>query len=88
MLDPMELRDRAMRNYSAGSLEELIDTSLRYDRETDSVSCDIYTSELTTNSLAILLDYKRIGYAVHIKASDNKIRIIIWYDCSAEDAIK
>lgn len=87
MLDSMEFRDRAMRNYSAG-FEDFVDTSFHYNRETDSISCNIYTSELTANSLAILLDYKVIGYTVDIKVFDNKIHIFLWYDYSKEDTIK
>ena len=86
MLDPMELRDRAVTNYTASSLEDIIDSSLRYDRETDTVSCNVYTSELTQDSMASLLDYALlIGYTVRVKAVDNKIHIFLWYDCSTED---
>ena len=85
MLDPMELRDRAVTNYTASSLEDIIDSTLRYDRETDTVSCNVYTSELTADSLACLLDYKVFGYTVKVKAVDSKIHIFLWYDCSVED---
>lgn len=85
MLDPMELRDRAVTNYTASSLEDIIDSSLRYDRETDTVSCNVYTSELTEDSLASLLEYKVFGYTVKVKAVDSKIHIFLWYNCSAKD---
>lgn len=85
MLDPMELRDRAVANYIASSLEDIIDSSLRYDRETDTVSCNVYISELTEDSLTSLLNYKMFGYTVKIKAVDSKIHIFLWYDCSTED---
>lgn len=85
MLDPMELRDRAVTNYTASALEDIIDSSLRYDRETDTVSCNVYTSELTEDSMASLLEYRMLGYTVKVKAVDSKIHIFLWYDCSTED---